>query len=150
MQYNTRSYEGRPRYDLSYESEDLTSDTVKYLINNPIIRITAPCTKSTPKKSCDCNKMPRFGGAYSDGKGGITYITEVIYEKPVTIVLWNDGTKTTSKCDPRDEYSPETGLTLAVLKKVMGGEFVAKILEDWVSDGAKRVTLKDVRKKHNN
>ena len=152
MAYSAQ-YDGRPRYDLFYESVDMDPADLQFLMDNPVVTIKR---KESEKKviridnTTRTNKMPRFGGAYPDGRGGLIYIKEVIYEKPATIILWSDGTKTTSKCDPKDTYSPETGVALAILKKVMGGEFVAKTLSDWMpEEGQKRVTLKDVRKKNN-
>lgn len=91
-----------------------------------------------------------FGGMLSDENGNSIYIKEVIYNDPATIVFWSDGTKTTSKCQKGDIYSPEVGLILAVLKKITSGDFVATLLEDWIPEGKTRVTLKDVRKKYRN
>lgn len=117
------------------------------------------CGKEVKGKAPESKKETKliFGGSYTDKSGKPVYITKVLYSGPATIVFWNDGTKTSSKCDARDTYSAETGLVLAVLKKVMGGDFVAKTIADWnmpeVYDEkeAKRgiaVTLKDVRAKH--
>lgn len=47
-------------------------------------------------------------------------ITQVIYNKPATIVFWNDGTKTVVKCSEEDVYSPEVGLVTAIAKKFFG------------------------------
>ena len=78
------------------------------------------------------------------------YIKEVMYYNPATIVIWNDGTKTVSKCREGDEYSPECGLILCILKKLVGATSVKNIFDDWVVDSDYRgsVTVKDVRKKH--
>ena len=93
---------------------------------------------------------PRFGGyVLNDDGTEYIYIKQVIYNDPATIVLWSDGTKTTSKCDYRDAYNPEMGLVLAVMKKIVDGKYVADLLHDWAPDeGQKRVTLADVRKKY--
>lgn len=45
---------------------------------------------------------------------------KVIYNKPATIVLWEDGSKTVVKCDGKDEYNPVTGLALCFMKKSLG------------------------------
>lgn len=47
-------------------------------------------------------------------------IKDVIFNPPATIVLWKDGTKTVVKCRDGDTYSKETGLALAICKKVYG------------------------------
>ena len=91
-----------------------------------------------------------FGSYYEDDSGNVTYIKEVIYNDPAVVVIWNDGTKTVSKCDYGDNFNPEFGLILCVLKKVIGNEQVAKLLMNWVPDnvnGLTKITLKDVFKK---
>ena len=47
-------------------------------------------------------------------------VRKVIYNPPATIVLWEDGTKTVVKCDPRDEYDPKYGFALCYMKKALG------------------------------
>lgn len=93
---------------------------------------------------------PRFGGyVLSDEGDEYVYIKQVIYNNPATIVFWSDGTKTTSKCDYRDSYNPEMGLILAVMKRLVDGNYVAKLLHDWApEEGQKQVTLTDVRRKN--
>lgn len=93
---------------------------------------------------------PRFGGyVLNDDGTEYIYIKQVIYNDPATIVFWSDGTKTTSKRDCRDEYNPEMGLILAVMKKIVDGKYVANLLHDWApAEGQNRVTLADVRKKY--
>ena len=55
----------------------------------------------------------------------IPEIKNVIFNYPETIVLWEDGTKTSVKCNPEDEYSKEVGLALCAMKKAFGntGDF---------------------------
>lgn len=50
----------------------------------------------------------------------ILRIKNVIFNKPATIVFWNDGTKTVVKCQAGDTYDPEKGLAMAVCKKALG------------------------------
>lgn len=59
------------------------------------------------------------------------YITKVYYNNPATIVFWSDGTKTVTKCHGSDVYSPETGLTICCLKKLIGSTEFHKLLSDW-------------------
>ena len=52
-----------------------------------------------------------------------TYIPEiknVYFNNPVTVVIWEDGTKTMVRCQEGDVYSPETGLALCIAKKALG------------------------------
>ena len=102
----------------------------------------------------DINKQSRidnsFGSYYEDDGGNVTYIKEVIYNDPAVVVIWNDGTKTVSKCDYGDNFNPEFGLILCVLKKVVGNDQVAKLLMNWIPDdieGLTKITLRDVFRK---
>ena len=47
-------------------------------------------------------------------------IKRVIFNKPATVVFWNDGTKTVVKTQKDEAYDPEKGLTMAVTKKLFG------------------------------
>lgn len=102
-------------------------------------------------------KEPIYGGAYYDEDGELIYIKKVIYSKPAVIIMWSDGTKTRSTCAKEDVWNPELGLSLGVLKKTMGQEFVNKLFRDWAVEAStfdmmegespvKVVTLKEVRK----
>ena len=92
---------------------------------------------------------PEFGGAFVDENGKRIYIKEVIYNDPAIIVFWSDGRKTVTKKHEDDEFNTTTGIALNVLKKIMGSDFVAKLLEDWgEAKSHERRTLHDVRVAH--
>lgn len=55
-------------------------------------------------------------------KAYVPSIKKVIFNNPATIVIWNDGTKTTVKCSERDEYSEEVGLAMCISKKALGNK----------------------------
>lgn len=82
------------------------------------------------------------------------YIKKVIYSKPATIVFWSDDTKTIAKCHGDDTYSPETGLVICCLKKLIGGSELKRMLNDWIveesacSDEQFTRTIKDARRDH--
>ena len=59
-------------------------------------------------------------------------IDKVIYNPPATIILWNDGTKTMSKCDEEDTYNKATGFMLCVLKKKYGNKTVRQMFNRYV------------------
>ena len=63
----------------------------------------------------------------------IPEIKNVIFNYPETTVLWEDGTKTSVKCNPEDEYSKEVGLALCAMKKAFGntGDF-NDIFRKWI------------------
>ena len=45
-------------------------------------------------------------------------IKRVIFNDPVTVVNWKDGTKTVVRCDG-EAYDPEKGLAMALAKKFL-------------------------------
>ena len=59
-------------------------------------------------------------------------IKRVIYSEPATIVFWDDGTKTISKCDEQDEYDELTGFLMCVLKKKVPHKQWRKALKKYV------------------
>ena len=78
-----------------------------------------------------------FKRAYIDLMKQATYrpersIKDVIINPPATIIFWEDGTKTVSKCDDSDTYSLETGFLVCIAKKVYGNKPFRKIMEEWV------------------
>lgn len=75
-------------------------------------------------------------------------ISKIIYANPATIVLWDDGTKTVSKCAEGDTYSKETGLSICILKKIIGATNVHNIFADWIPENSNTIRVADVRKKH--
>ncbi len=64
----------------------------------------------------------------------IPQIKNVIFNYPATIVFWNDDTKTVVKCDERDQFDPEKGITMAFFKKMHGniGHYFEEI-KKWTS-----------------
>ena len=60
-------------------------------------------------------------------------IKNVIFNDPATIVFWEDGTKTVVKCQDGDEFDPEKGLAMAIVKKAYGnkGSYCNK-LKKWL------------------
>ena len=49
-------------------------------------------------------------------------IKKVIFADPATIIYWGDDTKTVVKCGELDEYDPEKGIAMCMLKKMLGNE----------------------------
>lgn len=84
------------------------------------------------------------------------YITKVIYNNPVTIVFWSDGTKTTSKALKGDKYSEENGLIYCIIKKLDKSLSLRTLFDEWIPrqqsmlDGPRYVSLKDVRANQKN
>ena len=71
--------------------------------------------------------MPEMSSSY------IPEIKNVIFNDPATIVFWEDGTKTVVKCQDGDEFDPEKGLSMAIVKKAYGnkGSYCNK-LKKWL------------------
>ena len=59
-------------------------------------------------------------------------IKKVIYNKPATIILWKDNTKTISICDKEDNYDELTGFSICVVKKFIGNSKFREIIEKYV------------------
>lgn len=51
---------------------------------------------------------------------GLPDISDVIFNRPATIIKWTDGTKTVVKCGSDDVYDKEKGFAMALLKKIFG------------------------------
>lgn len=51
-----------------------------------------------------------------------TFIKDVIFNDPATIVFWEDGTKTVVKAE-NEEFDPEKGLAMAITKKALGNNY---------------------------
>lgn len=51
-----------------------------------------------------------------------TFIKDVIFNNPATIVFWEDGTKTVVKAE-NEEFDPEKGLAMAIAKKALGNSY---------------------------
>ena len=56
-------------------------------------------------------------------------VKRIIFNPPATIVFWQDGTKTVVKCQNGEEFDPEKGLAMAVIKKGMGYGIFNKLME---------------------
>lgn len=62
-------------------------------------------------------------------------IKNVYFNDPVTVVIWNDGTKTIVRCSENDFYDPEKGLAMAIIKKIYGNDnSFHKIFKKWIPD----------------
>lgn len=58
-------------------------------------------------------------------------IKKVIFNNPATIVIWADGTKTVVKKSEDDDWDPEKGLAMAIVKRYFGSTaFIKKYTEE--------------------
>lgn len=60
-------------------------------------------------------------------------IKNVIFNPPATIVFWTDGSKTVVKCNVQDEFDPEKGLTMAIVKRcASNSDDFYKEIKTWI------------------
>ena len=60
-------------------------------------------------------------------------IKKVYFNDPVTVVIWEDGTKTIVRCSKNEMYDPEKGLAMAISKKALGNDDnYYKYLKKWL------------------
>ena len=98
---------------------------------------TPKCNFYSPKSLTSRLLMADYHKNYSPKS-----IKKVIFNDPLTIVLWNNGDKTIVKCQEGDIYDPEKGLAMAICKYVYGNKSrYNKIFKTWLpednSDGDK-------------
>lgn len=85
------------------------------------------------KENESMNRRPtftRYEDGYKNGdvfpssrpKRKSTKIKKVHFNPPVTVVIWEDGTKTIVRTQDEDEFDPEKGLAMAISKKVLGNK----------------------------
>lgn len=62
-------------------------------------------------------------------------IKKVYFKDPVTVVLWEDGSKTIVKRDERDTYDAEKALAMAIAKKALcnKGNYY-NVFKKWIPD----------------
>lgn len=53
-------------------------------------------------------------------------VKKLIFDYPATIVYWYDGTKTVVKCREGETFDKETGLAMAMCKKLIGDKYKSR------------------------
>lgn len=75
-------------------------------------------------------------------------IKKVIYSKPVTCIVWEDGTMTKSRCDEIDTYDELSGFMLCVFKKLIPAKQMRKLFADYVyGDDPKKIKREGASRK---
>lgn len=110
-------------------------------------------TKPLEKAEYGGTLSPIYVNGVYGALGNKVYIKKVLYNNPATIVFWSDGTQTRNICPPDTPYSSDAGLAFCMLKKLMGGNEMAKLFNDWElkdchNDKNHWVELRNVRKRH--
>lgn len=85
--------------------------------------------------------ITKYGITFSSDK---TFIKDVIFNNPATIVIWADGTKTVVKAE-NEVFDPEKGLAMAISKKFFGnkGNYF-KVFKKWIPELKMRELYDDV------
>ena len=65
-----------------------------------------------------------------------SWIDRVIINKPATIIIWKDGTKTVVKCTENDIFDPEKGIAMCIVKKLFDDKStrVSKFMDKWIPE----------------
>ena len=102
-------------------------------------------------------KSPIFSGCFEVVEGNklkTVHIKRVLYNDPVVVVWWSDGTVTRTKVRGEDEYSPEVGLMYCILKKLAPNQSLDTLSSEWLPEQLpieykmQYVDIKDVKAKH--
>ena len=76
-------------------------------------------------------------------------IKNVVFNNPLTIIIWEDGTKTYVKTSGEDTYDPEKGMALAIAKKAMGNKYeYFETIREWIKKDAKKKEKKNKKSAH--
>lgn len=71
-------------------------------------------------------------------------IKKVYFNDPVTVVIWEDGSKTIVRCSENDYYDAEKGLAMAIIKRFMGNDnSFHKVFKKWVPEEENDISLGD-------
>lgn len=108
--YDEKAYDEFVKY-LNYKGVD---DMPNYSINKK------PEVSLYPNKECQ-------------NKAYLPKIAKVIFNKPATIVFWEDGTKTIVKTAKGEKFTKYGGVTNAIAKKALGGSLcqINKLCEQY-------------------
>lgn len=104
------TYDPISKYDYR---EILENRRVNVIPTTDEIRI--PTTSLRFGNPCDFHFLKSYSPYF--GLDEVSHrIRKVIFNKPATIILWEDGDKTVVKCSKDDIYDPEIGFIMAVIK----------------------------------
>lgn len=120
---------GRPKPYLAQAQEKFLDGVLNDFWVKPITSRSnryAECTNyikndlATTKKMLDTLQDKMWKGSVMT-RDGHAAIEKVIFNDPLTIVRWTDGTKTIVKAE-NEAFDPEKGLAMAIAKKAMGNK----------------------------
>ena len=104
-------------------------------------------------------KDPKYSGCFEIIENNVAktvHIKRVLFNDPVVVVWWSDGTTTRSKVRGDDKYSPEAGLIYCIFKKIAPKTTIDTLLDEWMPSQIpmeykmQYVDIKDVKAQHKN
>jgi hypothetical protein len=117
----------------SIHSIDLVRDTIRRLTPQVTLILDVLEAPGTRASFTDLHNdiMTRFNGVSAI----FPDIKNVIFNYPATIVIWSDNSKTVVKVQDGDEFDPEHGLAMAIVKKMYGntGKY-CEIFKKWIKE----------------
>lgn len=95
---------------------------------------------------CDGCKEARNNSQVAKCVYGFPKIRKAHFNDPVTVVIWEDGTKTIVRCGENDIYDWEKGLAMAIAKKALGnkGNYYNEFHKWEPEDESKHVLIEDL------
>lgn len=118
------------------------SDIFKYQHGYKMITPYTSCIEFIDSKvaAYKPHSICAVGRTYKEAANNL--VKRIIFNPPVTIVFWQDGTKTVVKCQNGEEFDPEKGLAMAVIKKGMGYGIFNKLIEKAEYNGVQECAAK--------
>ena len=102
--------------DYKYSPNSITTNwSIPAYVWNTIDVGLAECEKTIEK-----NKTK---GKEKHMKINMPKIKNIDFQPPLTVVIWEDGTKTFVKCDNNEVFDPEKGAAMAIAKKALGDKY---------------------------
>ena len=60
---------------------------------------------------------------------------KIIFSKPATIIIWDDGVKTVVKCQDDEPYDAEKGIALCYMKRFVGNKGnYNNVFKKWITE----------------
>lgn len=103
--------------DLFSTCKDSIIDNITYHIDREAAREIWNKVQEYHEQDVWAQKLNEKNLAIARNKKLRNKIKRVEFNKPWTIVIWNDGTVTRCKCQKGDKFNKETGLAICIAKK---------------------------------
>lgn len=103
--------------DLSSVCQDSIIDNITYHIDRAAAREIWNKVQEYHEQDVWNQKLYEKSQAIARNKKLRNKIKRVEFNKPWTIVIWNDGTVTRCKCQKGDKFNKETGFAICIAKK---------------------------------